>query len=170
MKRIFLVGFMGSGKSTVGRNLARALNWTFIDLDTYIQDKQGCSIPEIFERDGETAFRLLEKESLEEVELLDKVVVATGGGAPCYHNNMITMNNAGLTIYLKIIPKELQIRLLPARKTRPLIANKSDDELLEFIEEKLKEREPFYAQASVVADATANGIEPYLNIIKGFGY
>jgi shikimate kinase len=170
MKRIFLVGFMGSGKSTVGRNLARALNWTFIDLDSYIQEKQGCSISEIFERNGETAFRLLEKESLEEVELLDKVVVATGGGAPCYHNNMLGMKQAGLTIYLKLVPKELQIRLLPARKTRPLIANKSDDELLEFIEEKLKEREPFYAQASVVADATANGIEPYLNIIKGFGY
>jgi len=166
MERIFLIGFMGCGKSTVGRNLARALNWKFIDLDTFIQEKEQRSISEIFSRDGEEAFRLLEKKAVQEVASIEQVVVATGGGAPCYHNNLELMKQTGLTIYLKLTPKELTNRLLPARKTRPLIANKTDEELFSFIEEKLAEREPFYCKASIVADATATSVAPYLRIIR----
>jgi shikimate kinase len=166
MKRIFLVGFMGCGKSTVGRNLARALNWQFVDLDTYIQGQQGCSITEIFDRLGETGFRLLEQEALKAVSQLNEVVVATGGGAPCFHNNMAIMKQAGLTIYLQLSPQGLYERLLPARRSRPLIADKSETELFHFIEVKLAEREPFYKQASVVADAAATGVESYLKIIQ----
>lgn len=166
MKRIFLIGFMGCGKSTVGRNIARALNWKFIDLDNYIQEKDGSSVTEIFKRDGEEVFRLMEKQALDEILQLNDVVVATGGGAPCFHNNMLTMKQAGLTIYLKLSPSGLFQRLLPARKTRPLIADKNADELLLFIEKKLEEREPFYCQASVVADASVSGIEPYLRMIQ----
>ncbi len=166
MKRIFLIGFMGSGKSTVGRNLANALKWKFIDLDTYIEDKQGFLVSEIFSRDGESVFRLMEQQALEEVSKMDNVVIATGGGVPCFFNNMENMKQAGLTMYLKLSPESLLQRLLPARKTRPLIADKSDAELLLYIEKKLEERESFYCQASVVADASATSIEPYLRIIK----
>jgi len=166
MNRIFLIGFMGCGKSTVGRNLARALNWKFIDLDQFIQEQEGLSITEIFSRQGEEVFRMLEKNALEKVSILENVVIATGGGAPCHHNNLEQMKETGLTIYLKLEPEGLLERLLPARKSRPLIANKSDDELLLFIRKKLAEREPFYNQASVVADASVTGVEPYLRIIK----
>lgn len=166
MTRIFLIGFMGCGKSTVGRNLARSLNWKFIDLDTFIQDKEGCTVTEIFNREGEEVFRLHEKKALEEVAVMDNVVIATGGGAPCFHNNMEFMKQKGLTIYLKLSPKGLFERLLPARKSRPLIANKNDDELLSYIEQKLLERESYYNMASVVADASATDIEPYLRTIR----
>lgn len=166
MNRIFLIGFMGCGKSTVGRNLARALNWKFIDLDQFIQEQEGLSITEIFNQQGEEVFRLLEKNALEKAATLENVVIATGGGAPCHHNNLERMKESGLTIYLKLEPEGLLERLLPARKSRPLIANKSDDELLLFIREKLAEREPFYNQASVIADASVTGIEPYLQLIK----
>ncbi len=166
MNRIFLIGFMGCGKSTVGRNLARALNWKFIDLDQFIQEQEGLSITEIFSQQGEEVFRMLEKNALDKVATLENVVIATGGGAPCTHNNLERMKETGLTIYLKLEPEGLLERLLPARKSRPLIANKSDDELLLFIREKLAEREPFYNQASVVADASVTGVEPYMQIIK----
>lgn len=166
MKRIFLIGFMGCGKSTVGRNLARALNWKFIDLDQFIQEQEGLSITEIFSQQGEEVFRMLEKNALEKVATIENVVIATGGGAPCHHNNLGRMKETGLTIYLKLEPEGLLERLLPARKSRPLIANKSDNELLLFIREKLAEREPFYNQASVIADASVTGVEPYLRIIK----
>lgn len=168
MNRIFLIGFMGCGKSTVGRNLARALNWKFIDLDQFIQEQEGLSITEIFNQQGEEVFRLLEKNALEKAATLENVVIATGGGAPCHHNNLERMKESGLTIYLKLEPEGLLERLLPARKSRPLIANKSDDELLLFIREKLAEREPFYNQASVIADASVTGIEPYLQLIKRY--
>lgn len=168
MNRIFLIGFMGCGKSTVGRNLARALNWKFIDLDQFIQEQEGLSITEIFNQQGEEVFRLLEKNALEKAATLENVVIATGGGAPCHHNNLERMKESGLTIYLKLEPEGLLERLLAARKSRPLIANKSDDELLLFIREKLAEREPFYNQASVIADASVTGIEPYLQLIKRY--
>ena len=166
MERIFLIGFMGCGKSTVGRNLARAMNWRFIDLDTFIQDKEKRTISEIFSHEGEEAFRLMEKKALEEVATFSQVVVATGGGVPCYYQNLELMKKTGLTIYLKLTPKELTDRLLPARKSRPLIAHKTDEELLAFIEEKLAQREPFYCKASIVADATATSVAPYLRIIR----
>ncbi len=166
VKRIFLVGFMGSGKSTVGRNIARALNWKFIDLDNFIEDKEGSTITDIFNKDGENEFRVIEKKALDDVIEYENVVVATGGGAPCYFNNMQLMKDAGLTIYLKLSSLNLFERLVNARKSRPLIATKSDSELLDYIEAKLTERDPFYKQASVIADASATGVEPYLKIIK----
>lgn len=166
MNRIFLIGFMGCGKSTVGRNLARALNWKFIDLDQFIQEQERLSITEIFSRQGEEVFRMLEKNALEKVATIENAVIATGGGAPCHYNNLERMKETGLTIYLKLEPEGLLERLLPARKSRPLIANKSNDELLFFIREKLTEREPFYNRAAVTADASVTGIEPYLQIIK----
>lgn len=159
---------MGSGKTTVGQMLARALQWRFIDLDHYIEQSQGKSITALFDELGEAGFRLLEHEALKEVAALKRVVVSTGGGAPCFHKNMQLMRSKGLTIYLQLSPEVLYERLLPARKSRPLLAGKSDEELLDFIRQKLAEREDYYKQAAVHADATAVGVAPYLNIIERY--
>lgn len=97
---------------------------------------------------------------------LSRVIVSTGGGTPCFHKNMELMNQSGLTIYLKLDANILKDRLMPARKSRPLIADKSDSELLLFIQEKLAEREPFYNLSAVKADATTVGVAPYINIIE----
>lgn len=168
MKKLFLVGFMGSGKSTMGKQIAKGLNWRFIDLDDFIEAKMGKTITSIFNDEGEDVFRHLERETLEEMAHLDKVVVATGGGVPCFHDNMGFMNSHGRTVYLKLPPQELCQRLLPVRSTRPLIANKSDGELLDYIKEKLSEREPFYNQAHILADASASSVTPYLEILNAY--
>lgn len=164
--RVFLTGFMGSGKTTVGQMLARALNWQFIDLDQYVEKQQGQSIRHIFDTEGEVAFRQMEHHALKEVAKRSNIIVSTGGGTPCFHGNMELMNQSGLTIYLKLDAKVLKDRLMPARKSRPLIAKKSDSELLAFIHEKLAEREPWYNQSAVKADATTVGVAPYINIIE----
>ena len=146
--------------------LARALDWQFIDLDQHIEKQEGQSIKDIFETRGEAAFRQLEHKALKEVAKLSHVIVSTGGGTPCFDGNMDLMNQSGLTIYLKLDAQVLKDRLLPARKSRPLIANKSDSELLAFVREKLAEREMWYMQSAVKADATTVGVAPYVNIIE----
>ena len=166
MRPVFLIGFMGSGKSTVGKELAKALNCDFIDLDIYIQEKAGKTIPEIFEQMGETEFRLMEKDALRKVAALKNTVIATGGGVPCFYDNISLMNKYGITIYLKLSPVELFKRLTNERDFRPLIANKNDDELLQFIEIKLAERETFYNQASIVIDAESAEVEDYVSAIN----
>jgi shikimate kinase len=164
--RVYLTGFMGSGKTTVGQMLARTLNWQFIDLDQHIEKQQGQSISHIFETKGEEVFRQMEHQALKEVAELSNVIISTGGGTPCFHGNMDLMNQSGLTIYLKLNAEILKDRLMPARKSRPLIAKKSSSELLVFIREKLAEREPWYEQAAVKADATTVGVAPYIKIIE----
>lgn len=136
IKRVFLVGFMGSGKSTLGRLIAKDTSWSFIDLDDYFENKHQTTIANYFELLGEEAFRKAEKETLAEVLNMEKVIVATGGGTPCFYNNMDVMNENGLTLYLKLSPKALVERLKSSKNVRPLVANKSGDELLAFIEDR----------------------------------
>jgi len=168
IERVFLIGFMGSGKSTVGQLLAKETGWQFLDLDHYIETRHNKTIAQIFSTYGEQKFREKENEALKEIVQLKKVIVASGGGTPCYFNNMDIMNKTGLTIYLQLSPEELTKRLLPARAARPLIADKSDAELLTFIKEKLAEREFFYQKAHATADATAIGASTYLHIMNLF--
>ncbi|HKL71368.1 MAG TPA: shikimate kinase [Marinilabiliaceae bacterium] len=168
MKRLFLVGFMGSGKSTMGKLIAQELSWQFIDLDDYVENKAGESITSIFNNLGEEGFRKMEREALEEVIHLEEVVIATGGGIPCFYDNMEFMKLHGLVIYLKLSPKELCDRLLPIRSDRPLISNKSDEELLDFIEIKLAEREPFYSQANILAESVALDTSLYIQLINDY--
>ena len=147
MKRIFLVGFMGSGKSTVGRNLAEKINWDFVDLDEVIEKREGLTISQIFEEKGEEYFRNKEALYLRELSQKEKVVVATGGGAPCFSDNMSWMNEHGLTIYLKADAELLLERLKAETISRPLLKGKSEAELRYFIKAKMQDREPFYSQA-----------------------
>ena len=141
---------MGCGKSTVGKKLARKLNFKFIDIDTEIEKNQGKSIAEIFKIEGETEFRNLERNFLIDTFTLDNVVVSCGGGLPCFFDNMDLINTHGISVYLKMSPKSLHNRLIPAKTTRPLLQNKTDEEILPFIEETLALREQFYNKAQFV--------------------
>lgn len=148
--RIFLIGFMGSGKSTLGRALASELNLTFIDLDAFLEEKYFKTIPRIFAEEGEDSFRKKEHRVLAEVCSFDNVVVATGGGAPCFFDNMDLMNESGFCIFLDVDIPSLVNRLIHARIDRPLIKGKSPDELHLFIEELLAKRRPFYEKARYI--------------------
>lgn len=145
--RIFLIGFMGCGKSTMGRALSASLNLMFIDLDTFLEERYFKSIPQIFAEEGEESFRRKERKVLEEVAAFDNVIVATGGGAPCFFDNMELMNNSGFCIFLDVEIDSLVTRLLRAKTERPLIKGKSPDELRLFIEGMMQKRRPFYEKA-----------------------
>lgn len=143
---------MGSGKSTVGHGLARSLNLQFIDLDDYIEERNFKTIPEIFATQGEDGFREAEQKALHEVSEFENVVVATGGGAPCFFDNMELINKTGLSVYLNGTPRILAERLLHSKTERPLIKGKSEEELVEFIHETLDKRNQWYMQANVIID------------------
>lgn len=150
--RIFLIGFMGSGKSTLGAQLARRLDYTFMDMDHLIEETAEMSIPEIFKEHGEEVFRKWEHDILQELCRREKLVISTGGGAPCHSALMDLMNAHGTTIYLKLSPEALLSRLIKSRTERPLIKGKSEAELLEFIKTLLAKREAFYSQATHIVD------------------
>lgn len=141
---------MGCGKSTLGRKLSEMLQVTFIDLDKYIEQKYFKTIPNIFEEEGEVAFREKEQAALKEVSEFDNVIVASGGGAPCFFKNMDVMNEAGLCVFLDVDSSELTNRLLQSATERPLIKDKSPDELLDFVEGMMEKRRPFYEKAKVI--------------------
>ena len=145
--KIFFVGFMGSGKTTLGRKLASLINFDFIDTDHYIEQQYGLKVSEIFAQKGETAFRKIEHETLIHLLESDQILISTGGGMPCFGDNMDLMLDHGKVVYLKTSPKALALRLLNSRTERPLIKDKTKDELLLYIEDKLNEREPFYNKA-----------------------
>ncbi|MCW5517310.1 shikimate kinase [Muriicola sp. Z0-33] len=147
--RIVLIGYMGSGKSTIGKLLAEKLELDFNDLDNYIENKSGTTIPDIFKEKGEIYFRKIEHEYLNEIlENESRLVLATGGGTPCYSGNMHAMlERSNAVIYLKMSIPRLIDRLSKEKDERPLIAHLEDKELPEFIGKHLFERSPFYAMA-----------------------
>jgi shikimate kinase len=165
--KVFLIGFMGSGKTTIGKKLANYLKYDFIDLDKLIESKAGMSIPDYFAAHGEEEFRRLEREVLQKTHYPENVIVATGGGAPTYDDNMEWMNENGKVAYLSLPPKALASRLESSNTDRPLIKNMKGDELVNFITAKLEEREPFYNQSKCVVsatDLTAERLAYYLNL------
>jgi len=147
---IFLIGYMGSGKSTVGRKLADRLKLQFLDLDAYIEERNLCAIPEIFAKEGENGFREKEHKALKEVADFENIIIATGGGVPCFFDNMQIINNAGISVYLDVHPKILAKRLLKSKIDRPLIMGKTPSELEDFLAKTLNQRSPFYQQAKLV--------------------
>lgn len=161
---IFLVGFMGCGKSTKAKQLAQQLNCPVIDLDAEIVQKIGTSIDAYFAANGEANFRNLETETLKTFAYPATCVVATGGGLPCFFDNMEWMNANGKTIYLQMEPAQLVSRL-KNREKRPLIKDMSDEELLVFIENKLGERDIFYKEAHIIVDGFNLEIDAILSKI-----
>jgi len=150
--KIFLVGFMGCGKSTKAKQLANLLECPVIDIDAVIVEQQDMSIADYFAANGEAAFRQLENETLKSFDYPDTCVVATGGGLPCYFDNMDWMNEHGITVYLEMTPPQLVSRL-HNREKRPLLKGMDDEQLLEFITSKLEERNPFYRKAKLTINS-----------------
>jgi len=164
--RIFLIGFMGSGKTTLGRKLAGKLKYDFVDMDHLIEQTSGMTVPGIFSEHGEDLFRKWESDILKEILRMDHVVVATGGGAACHNNNMTLMKQHGLTIYLQLAPEAIRDRLLKSKTQRPLVKGKEPDELLEYIKELLSSREGFYLQSDLVIHGINLHVEELLNAIS----
>lgn len=153
MIRIFLTGYMGAGKTTLGKAFARKLNLPFVDLDWYMEERFHKTVGELFVERGEAGFRELEKNMLHEVGAFEDVVIYTGGGAPCFFDNMDFMNRNGKTVFLNVHPDVLFRRLRVAKQQRPILQGKQDDELKEFIIRALEKRTPFYSQAQYVFNA-----------------
>ena len=145
--RIFLIGYMGAGKTTLGKAFARELDLTFIDLDWYIEERYHKTIQQIFQEQTEKGFRELEKRMLHEVAEFENVVISTGGGTPCFFDNMEYMSSQGETVFLEVTPEVLFQRLRIAKRQRPLLAQKTDEEIKTFIHNALQERMPYYSQA-----------------------
>lgn len=164
---IFLIGFMGCGKSYIARNLAPILEMDYLDIDKHIEENEGISIKEIFERHGEDYFRLIEKKIIEQFDPTENLIVSTGGGAPCFFNNMQVMNEKGLTIYLNRNKEKTIERLLKGQSKRPLLANLNKEELEKFYDEKLAMRKLFYEQAKLhVGDAEVEKIAEMIKVYK----
>jgi len=168
--KIYLMGFMGCGKSYLGKQLAQSLGWDFLDMDDFLEANEGLSISQIFAEGGETLFRQLERNYLQATYDFENTVVATGGGAPCFFDNVDWMNTHGLTIYLKTPVSILVDRLKSETNHRPLLAGKTDMELSDFIKTKLAERSPFYQQAQYIfkyktGKENAEGLLTMLNLV-----
>jgi shikimate kinase len=163
--KIYLIGYMGSGKSTLGRGLARGLGIQWLDLDTEIESRYKISIPDFFIKYGETAFRDVEHKVLSDISSIPDMVVSTGGGVPCFDNNMEIMNQTGITIYLNASPSLILTRIGPYAWKRPLFQKMDGADILEKITAHLKSRELFYQQAQFTIDATNPDIEELKKLI-----
>lgn len=165
MKRVILIGFMGSGKSTLGKKIASRLNVPFIDSDKEIETHFNKTIGEIFVENGESHFREIESNFISSLIDKEKFVLATGGGMPCFGKNMDELNDLGITFYLERSPKELANRLIQAKEHRPLIDGMEYEELVSFIENKLGQREEFYKKAAFVLNREEQTPEAIANIM-----
>ena len=164
-ERIFLIGFMGAGKSTLGRALAHSMNYSFVDTDDLIVQKEGRSISNIFKIEGESYFRIQEKKAIERLCKRKKIVIATGGGMPCFLDNMTLIQSNGLSIFIELTADSLLTRLKHEKEHRPLLNEKDDEMLLSWINEKLTERNVYYHQADIILDGQCS-IEALVNQIK----
>ncbi len=154
MRRIILIGYMGSGKTTIGKALSKETGMMFYDLDWYIETRMRKTVPQIFAERGEEAFRKMEYNMLHEVAEFEDVIISCGGGTPCFFDNMEYLNQQGDVVYLNASPEVLYKHLLMAKTERPLLKGKSPEELITYIEEHLKEREPFYNKAKYSLDVS----------------
>lgn len=154
MQRIFLIGYMGAGKTTLGRPLADVMHLSFIDLDNFIEARYHKTVRDIFAEVGEEGFRQIERRSLMEVAEYEDVVIALGGGTPCFFDNMDVVNAAGISVYLKPSEEVLLRRLIIGKRKRPLLADKTDDEILDVIRQQLAWREPYYLKAKLVFESS----------------
>ncbi len=166
-RKLYIIGFMGSGKTTAGKKLASALGWSFADLDEIIETEQKKSIEKIFAESGEDYFRRLENSALRNFDNDTNTVIATGGGAPCYPGNIDFMKETGIIIYLKMTVAEIVSRLEGEQDSRPLVKGLKGEDLKKYIEQKLAEREPFYSQATITEDGSAPDIPGLAEKIRG---
>ena len=164
MVRVILIGYMGAGKTTVGKALAADLGLTFYDLDWYITSRMRKTIGQIFEERGEDGFRQIERSMLHEVAEFEDVIISCGGGTPCFFDNIDYMNQQAPVVYLKADPEVLYKHLAMSKNDRPLLRGKSQEELIVFIREQLEKREPFYSKARYTLDVSL--MDDYTKINK----
>jgi len=165
--KVFLIGFMASGKTTLGNELANSLGYKFIDLDNFIEDKHNKTIKILFECYGEDHFRTIENDALREVAEMDgNIVVASGGGTSCFYNSVDFMNKFGVTIYLRVEVSELLARLIDSKRDRPLLWGKSKEELNNYIIRVLDERKKYYEKAKITVDMNTLNVDQLANTIK----
>ncbi len=171
MTRIILVGYMGAGKTTVGRGLARSLALPFYDLDRYVEGRYHRTIPDIFEENGEEGFRRMERNVLHEVAEFEDVVISCGGGTPCFFDNMEYMNRQARTVFLKASPDVLSAHLKMGKTRRPLLEGKTEEEMRRFVRDSLAVREPFYRRAQYTLEIgyldTRGKIEETVRSLRG---
>jgi len=163
---IFIIGFMGSGKTTAGKKLASLLGWEFIDLDKKIEESTGKTIMEIFSQNGEEYFREIETQQLKTLRSQTNTIISTGGGTPCHGDNMDFMISTGLTVYLKLTPGQLKNRLKGSKGERPLIKDLDPSALQLYIEKKLAEREIWYDRSEIIIEGIDLDINALLAKVK----
>lgn len=154
MKRIVLIGYMGSGKTTVGKALAKEIELPFYDLDWYIESRMRKKVSQIFAERGEEGFRVIERNMLHEVAEFEDVVISCGGGTPCFFDNMDYLNQQAQVVFLRCEPEVLKEHLLMGKGDRPLLKGKSAEELIGFIRQQLEYREPYYLKAKYTLDVS----------------
>ena len=157
---------MGTGKSHWGMQWAEVNNMQFLDLDALIEKEEQASVVDIFEKSGEDYFRVKEASMLRDIIKNDNCIISCGGGAPCFNENMKCMNENGITVYLSASPSYILQNVLLEKEKRPVIKNINEAELLFFIEQKLKERSPFYSQANLILDAETLDINSLSSLIS----
>lgn len=170
--KVFLIGYMASGKTTIGEKLAAALDVNFLDLDQVIESQEKKAISAIFNDGGEALFRGVEMKHLKEIiQLSGDYVVSTGGGTPCFYDNMRDMNASGLTVYLEMDAKSITYRLINAKGDRPIVNNIGEEEMLEFVEQQMEERKYYYSEAKIKVNAlgfTDANVQKLANRIKTY--
>lgn len=149
MKPLYIIGYMGCGKTTFGRALSEATGLKFIDLDHYIEERHNATVREIFDRSGEAEFRRIEREMLHETAGMEDCVISCGGGTPCFFDNVEFMNLNGTSLWLQASHDTLFSRLIRKREKRPLLAGRSDEEIRDIIATQLEARSPFYSKATI---------------------
>ncbi len=164
--KIFLIGFMGSGKSTFGKKLAKAVQLPFIDLDKEIEKKAKCSVSDIFKYLGEDTFREMESQTLKSFEHEQNFVMATGGGTPCYFDNLQYIHSQGISIYIELDTKSIYNRLSNAKNIRPTIKGKKEEELLAFIEQTFEKRKHIYEQANYKVNGLHVDVKAVMKLLE----
>ncbi len=167
MSIVYLIGFMGVGKSTVGKKLAWKLGYDFLDLDDAFEEKYKISIQDFFEKYGEELFRKLEYQLLTDTFTMENVVISTGGGTVVYEDAMKQMNMNGITVYLKMPVGAIVERLKNIKRKRPLIYGKKENEIKQIVGDRLKERLPYYQKAQIEADVTGLDVGKLAKTIRG---
>lgn len=168
--KLFLVGYMGCGKSSLGKKIAKAMGIRFIDTDAEVESREGATIADIFHYEGEEYFRKSERYIIEELAASDEdMVISTGGGVPLWEDNMEVMNQSGVTLYLKRTAEQIASRLSPhGREKRPKLRGLNDEELVAFMRENMAQREPYYCKATLTIDCTPMSDAELVTMIKGY--
>lgn len=166
MNKIYIVGYMGAGKTTAARRIANHLGWSVVDTDVLFEEKYRVSVNDFFHKYDEPLFRRLESEILRSTENMENTVISTGGGTPCFNDNMAWMNQHGKTIFLRISPQAALDRLLHSKRKRPLVESKTETELAEYINVHYASRLPFYEQAAIVVKAENLDVENLIRLLE----